>query len=319
MQMDEFVNAVERLAIEAGKSASDEPQPWEEPCLPDDRKFEGATENFNAERAGSVRTSDYMGSAPFQPDRECFDYREKNAVIVVARIGIEKAESVQHGHPVVVSLVIANRFGRVICVRGPDEKMINYHVPVGTEMLAATCDQRDLRRKLIYYMGRDGYLVGFNLNWLLTALDFVVPAFRVVDLAVEPAYQRLVQQLAGPDPNYEGLFNVPQRIGFDRRWPAVLFERGIQYYEAKERLYLPRSLLHGVDMADRGHPHRQLVVQTRSLSPESSVRHRVWRLCGGGGSRMAARSSRLLHSVRQRPEPARSEDHRDIPCDRQAR
>ena len=125
MQMNEFVNAVERLAIEAGKSPSDEPQPWEEPCLPHDREFVGATENFNAERAGSVRTSDYMGSAPFQPDRECFDYKKKNAVIVVARIAIEKAEGAQHGHPVVVSLVIANRFGRVICVRGPDEKMIN--------------------------------------------------------------------------------------------------------------------------------------------------------------------------------------------------
>ena len=239
MQMAEFVHTVERLALEAGQSSCDEPQPWDEPCLPADRNFEGATENFNAERAGSVRTSDYMGSAPFQPEREGFEYKKKNAVIVVARIAIDKVESVQHGNPVLVSLVIANEFGRVICVRGPDNKMVNYHVPVGTEMLEATCDQRDLRRKLINFMGRDGFLVGFNLNWLLTALNFVVPAFRVVDLAIEPAYQRLVQQLAGPDPNYEGLFNVPQRVGFDRRWPAVLFERGIQYYEAKsDSIYL---------------------------------------------------------------------------------
>ena len=237
--MAEFVKTVERLAIEAGQSPADPPKPWEEPCLPADRNFVGATEIFNAALAGSVRTSDYMGNAPYQPDREGFGFMKKNAVIVVARIAIDRVEIVQHGKPVLVSLVIANEFGRVICVRGPDKKMVHFHVPVGTEMLDATCDQLDLRRKLIYYMGRDGFLVGFNLNWLLTALNLVVPAFRIVDLAVEPAYQRLVQQLAGPDPNYEGIFNVPQRVGFDRRWPAVLFERGIQYYEAKsDSIYL---------------------------------------------------------------------------------
>ena len=131
---------------------------------------------------------------------ECFDYREKNAVIVVARIAIEKVESAQHGHPVVVSLVIANEFGRVICVRGPDEKMINYHVPAGTEMLAATCDQHDLRRKLIYYMGRDGYLVGFNLNWLLTALNLRgpgIPCRGLGDRACLPA-SRAAARRSGP-------------------------------------------------------------------------------------------------------------------------
>ena len=59
------------------------------------------------------------------------------------------------------SIVIANAFGRITSVRGPDETMSHYHVPAGMEMLEASSSRRDLRRKTIYYLGRDGYLIDF--------------------------------------------------------------------------------------------------------------------------------------------------------------
>ena len=59
------------------------------------------------------------------------------------------------------SIVIANAFGRITSLRGPDETMSHYHVPAGMEMLEAPSSRRDLRRKTIYYLGRDGYLIDF--------------------------------------------------------------------------------------------------------------------------------------------------------------
>ena len=51
-------------------------------------------------------------------------------------------------------------------------------------------DWQHMRKSLLAYLGRDNLLVGFNHTWTLTALQLAVDATRVVDVGLEPAYQR---------------------------------------------------------------------------------------------------------------------------------
>ena len=92
--------------------------------------------------------------------------------------------------------------------------------------------REELRRLILEHLGSNGVLVGFNIGWLLTAVRLPVPAFRVVDLGLEPTFQQFVLQLANDARDFNGFFDVPRRVSFDRRWPAVLFKSGqsIDFY-----------------------------------------------------------------------------------------
>ena len=64
--------------------------------------------------------------------------------------------------------------------------------PAGLQMMpqGVLKDWQHMRKSLLAYLGRDNLLVGFNLTWTLTALQLAVDATRVVDVGLEPAYQR---------------------------------------------------------------------------------------------------------------------------------
>ena len=103
---------------------------------------------------------------------------------------------------------------------------------VGEENCGAPSRRHEMRAFLIKLLGSKGVLVGFGLGWLLTAIRLPLPAFRVVELGLESAYQQFVRTLAGSRPDLDGFFRVPMRVGYDRRWPAVLYGDGINFYPA---------------------------------------------------------------------------------------
>lgn len=99
-----------------------------------------------------------------------------------------------------------------------------------------------MRQKVIKHFGNNNVLVGFDVGWTLAALQLPVNAERVVDLFVEPAFAALSYNLArmaqlasttglgGTVGKVSAVANLffKQKAPLDRRWPAVLFENGIE-------------------------------------------------------------------------------------------
>ena len=204
-----------------------------EPRLPADKTFDLATQEYNANFSGYIRTQDVLGSSPFRTHRDYFGFTANDAVIAVARIALD-AESGQPGHPSIQSLILMNAHGRVLGLRGADNGWQQTYRAPGTKKSDMMHPREELRRFILEHLGRNGVLVGFNIGWLLTAVRLPVPAFRVVDLGLEPTFQQFVLQLANDARDFNGFFDVPRRVSFDRRWPAVLFKSGqsIDFYPA---------------------------------------------------------------------------------------
>lgn len=79
--------------------------------------------------------------------------------------------------------------------------------------------------------------VVFHVRWALSALELPVSAKRVVYLSVEQAFAALTYGLAqsaklAPNNKIKLLFKK-QEAPLDRRWPAVLFEVGIEFRQYK--------------------------------------------------------------------------------------
>lgn len=69
-------------------------------------------------------------------------------------------------------------------------------------------------------MGTDNVLVKFHLNWLLTAIKYPVPATRVIDFGLEPAFENYVKAVyVSVGKQFDGFFYLHQRVAYDRRWP----------------------------------------------------------------------------------------------------
>ena len=83
-------------------------------------------------------------------------------------------------------------------------------------------DWQHMRRSFLAYLGRDNLLVGFNLTWTLTALQLAVDATRVVDVGLEPAYQRWCCQLSQRYKRFVEMLVPNLCVFFDRHWPAIL-------------------------------------------------------------------------------------------------
>ena len=71
-------------------------------------------------------------------------------------------------------------------------------------------------------MGRENLLVKFNVSWTLTALQLAVDATRVVDIGLEPAYQRWCSQLSQRYKRFVDMLVLNLCVSFDRPWPAIL-------------------------------------------------------------------------------------------------
>ena len=230
--MQELLDQVEGLARDIYLDPHQEPRLREEESrLQLDQTLDLREHEFNARFCGSIRCTGLLGTTPFQTEPGPFEFQMEDALIVVSRIGIYQ-EGTSCGYPVLRSLVVANAYGRILGVRGPDEMQQANTKSVGEENCGAPTKRQEMRAFLIKLLGSKGVLVGFGLGWLLTAIRLPLPAFRVVELGLESAYQQFVRTLAGSRPDLDGFFKVPMRVGYDRRWPAVLYGDGIDFYPA---------------------------------------------------------------------------------------
>ena len=231
--MQELLDQVEGLARDIYLDPHEEPRLREEESrLHPDQTLDLREHEFNARFCGSIRCTGLLGTTPFQTEPGPFDFQMEDALIVVSRIGMYKETSTSSGCPVLRSLVVANAYGRILGVLGPDEMQHANTKTVGEENCGAPTKRPEMRAFLIKLLGSKGVLVGFGLGWLLTAIRLPLPAFRVVELGLESAYQQFVRTLAGSRPDLDGFFKVPMRVGYDRRWPAVLYGDGIDFYPA---------------------------------------------------------------------------------------
>ena len=112
--------------------------------------------------------------------------------------------------------------GRVLGIRGADNAWQQRYRAPETQQQTEMHPRDELRRFILEHLGRNGVLIGFNIGWFLTAIRLPVPAFRVVDLGLEPRFQQFVLQLANDARDFNGFFDVPRRVSYDRWWLAVM-------------------------------------------------------------------------------------------------
>ena len=151
---------------------------------------------------------------------------ERCALIVVTRIVL--VPGVRRGYttdlfPYVAMLVLANSYGLVIAFnavmdRGCVPPAGHQNLPFGIRK-----DCRYMWNCLLEYLRCSKVLVGFNISWILTALQLTVDATRVVDIGLEPSYQRWCGQLTQRARQYSDLLVQNLRVPYDSRWPAILY------------------------------------------------------------------------------------------------
>ena len=150
------------------------------------------------------------------------------ALIVVARVLVPGR---RHGtgttataelSTYVALLVFANASGQVLAYYVATGRGIVKPADLQVMPQGIRKDCLHMRRSLLAYLGREKLLVWFNLTWTLTALQLAVDATRVVDVGLEPAYQRWCCQLSHRYKRFVDML-VPNLCSpFDRRWPAFL-------------------------------------------------------------------------------------------------
>ena len=145
---------------------------------------------------GPVRIHSRLLSIPAIPSRAPMLIEKRTALIVVAQIALLRPR-LEGGprKPYVISLVLANGFGRVLAIfeSGPQEAVMPAGV-IDHEGRHATIDE--MRQAILKRLGNNNALVGFHLGWTVTALNLSLLACRVVDLGAEEAYQLLCFKMA---------------------------------------------------------------------------------------------------------------------------
>jgi hypothetical protein len=233
-----FAEKMVEFAQQNGQSTREPAQPLPTPArLHEDRTFEMEKEAIDGRVAGSMRTRSHFDQLPFVISAGPLKLKLSNAVIVAARIiAGAKLGDEHYVFPELANIVVANQHGRPLAVYNGAARG-NKFVTSGREIFSTDPVQPErIRSLLLQYMGTDNVLVGFHLNWLLTAVEIPVPATRDIDLGLEPAFQNYVKALdASAGGVYDGFFHLHQRVAFDRRWPAYLMKIGL-YVEGEDDL-----------------------------------------------------------------------------------
>ena len=176
---------------------------------------------------GPVRIHSRLLSIPAIPSSAPMLIEKRTGLIVVAQIALlrPRLEGGQR-KPYVISLVLANKFGRVLTVfdSGPQEAVMPAGV-IDHEGRHATIDE--MRQAILKCLGNNNALVGFHLGWTLTALNLSLPACRVVDLGTEEAYQLLCFKMASNSPVWKTLLYERLAHSLDRSIPAMFYQGGI--------------------------------------------------------------------------------------------
>lgn len=144
---------------------------------------------------------------------------------IVARIVAVQQAYAEYANPEIATLVLAYFFGRPLALfkvlgQGSYEKgPSNLQKPNGTISRTSV-----FRHCVVKLVGSNNILVGFNVAWTLTALQFPLRASRLVEFCAETSYKLICQQLAQDGKTFRKHLFVSHRIPYDRFWAAVCFD-----------------------------------------------------------------------------------------------
>ena len=86
-----------------------------------------------------------------------------------------------------------------------------------------------MQSSLLEYLGYDNVLVGFNISWILTALQRAVYTTSVLNIGLEPTHHRWSRQLTLKAKRFTDLL-VPNLCDcYDFCWPAILYEDSLEF------------------------------------------------------------------------------------------
>ena len=218
---ERFLRYFRQLVVRYGQNPDADPK-LIEPEDPRDNTINLEAEDVRDEvNTGPVRINSRLLSIPAIPSRAPMFIEKRTALIVVAKIALLRPR-LEGGprKPYVISLVLANGFGRVLTIfdSGPKEAVIPAGV-IDHEGRHATIDE--MRQAILKRLGNINALVGFYLGWTLTALNLFLPACRVVDLGAEEAYQLLCFKMVS-NSVWKTLLFERLAHSLDRRIPAML-------------------------------------------------------------------------------------------------
>ena len=80
-----------------------------------------------------------------------------------------------------------------------------------------------MRSSWLVPLSRDNLFDAFNVTWTLTLLQLAVDATQVVDIKLEPAYQRWCCQLTQGYKRFVDMLVPKLFFPFNCCWPAVLY------------------------------------------------------------------------------------------------
>ena len=219
-----FTSEITRRAEEYGFDPYAEPQE-----IPMDDEFRDATLEVSQDAVdffGGTRVVSNLSSVAASPGYPDCQITDRCALIVVARIvlvpGVRRGDTTDLS-PYVATLALANLYGQVIAFYAAMDR--GCVPPAGLQDLwvGIRNDWRYMRCCSLEYLGCGNVLVGFNISWILTALQLTLDATWVVDIGLEPAYQRRCGQLAQRAKRYSDLLVPNIRVPYDSRLPAILY------------------------------------------------------------------------------------------------
>ena len=234
--LDPFISGFKILAIQLGSDPNQEPKDkvdnvdYEDESVDADSEPDGLLINFN----GAVRISVFQNERALIPEVVPPKLDLENALIAVARIGLRPGAVEGRYTTQILQLVLANCYARVRAVFDVD-------VPEGTlkpsgyaDLGGAHVNKLQMRREILERLGCNNIIVGFHIGWILTAVELMLPASRVVDLGTEESFQRFCRDLADARQEFKNVLIEHLAVSYDRRWPALLMREHIELYRIGE-------------------------------------------------------------------------------------
>ena len=169
-----FTSEITRRAEEYGFDPYAEPQE-----IPMDDEFRDATLEVSQDAVdffGGTRVVSNLSSVAASPGYPDCQITDRCALIVVARIvlvpGVRRGDTTDLS-PYVATLALANLYGQVIAFYAAMDR--GCVPPAGLQDLwvGIRNDWRYMRCCSLEYLGCGNVLVGFNISWILTALQLV--------------------------------------------------------------------------------------------------------------------------------------------------
>ena len=90
-----------------------------------------------------------------------------------------------------------------------------------------------IRREIIDRLKTKNVIVEFHVGWILTAVELVLPASRVIDLGLEENFQQFCGDLAAERPGCKNVLVEHLALSYDPWWPTVLSREHLELYSCE--------------------------------------------------------------------------------------